>query len=331
MGGIGRIDVGIVVRIVVSIGNFIVVIHVGKRERRHALIRFKRGKFRRHVVAVQPERARGHRAERGVRVIETGIEHRDHRTRAVVGRLFRIIDARRINVCVVRYGDGGNGVRFGNVHARYAADLFDRGNVFQFQSERKPAHEFGIGVFLFVRNALSIECGKHFALRVSKFALARSAFLRIQICGKRGIFIGAVKRFHQTLTAQIDDEPVFLIFIDGIRRNNVLIEVFLSERARIVFTRYVGQTRRRGSRRRARRKVLFTRRGKRDARNQTGRHGDRTTPQYIFPNKLLHSRSLSTNYVQISKDHENTQYNYNIKDCLNQLFRQGNQHFYNQL
>ena len=127
---VGRIYVRIVVRIIVSIGNFIVVIYVGKRKRGRTLVRFEGGKLFAHAVLIQPERARRHRAERGVRVIQTGIEHGDDHPVALAGRVRRVVNARRIHVRIVGNGDGGNGVRFGNVNACNAFDLFDRGDVF---------------------------------------------------------------------------------------------------------------------------------------------------------------------------------------------------------
>ena len=119
---IGRINIRVVVRIVVCERHFGVVVHlvngclcVESRACSHLC----------RNIFFRPSRVGRHCRKRLVRIIKTGVEHGNHHAFALVREVGRIVNTRRIDVCVVAHGNSRNRIGFRIINTLYTVELFN--------------------------------------------------------------------------------------------------------------------------------------------------------------------------------------------------------------
>ena len=119
---IGRINIRVVVRIVVCERHFGVVVHLvngGLSVESRACSHLCRNIF------FRPSRVGRHCRKRLVRIIKTGVEHGNHHTFALVREVGRIVNTRRIDVCVIAHGNSRNRIGFRIINTLYTVELFN--------------------------------------------------------------------------------------------------------------------------------------------------------------------------------------------------------------
>ena len=235
--GIGRINVRVVVRVIVSVRNFRVIIrlicgHFGIK----AVAGL--GNLRRDVVFI-PRGMIGHRGKRFVRIVKTGIEDSDYHSLAFLVYILRIIYTCGVNVGVVFDGNFRFGISLGKLHAFNTVDFFNRLVICGVNLQGDAVVKNAVRIFELVFDSALVEFIQKRVMRsgyglFERFCSAACGEFRKSGVVVRFFFIGGI----QILAVEFDDYPTLTLELSRFgfsRLNDVFVEILRAEFRRVEF------------------------------------------------------------------------------------------------